>query len=185
MKFDFILGTSVFLKWWWLNLPDRNRSNPLFILLIQPALKLLLDAHWFSRSDISRTAIIPLRRRSAVFLRAPENRSHSANWLNSVTIPTYRPIYIAHKKFVAAPSWRPTINIAAALSISRDILSALFIRDDFDIRSIVKNARVSDPLTISYRCLWGTRCHQRADYIRLLRNWITSRLDSDLIIHLR
>lgn len=32
---------------------------------------------------------------------APENRSYSANWLNGITTPTYRSIYIGYKKFVA------------------------------------------------------------------------------------
>lgn len=41
---------------------------------------------------------------------APENRSHSANWLNSVTTPTYGPIYIAHKEFVAPPLTMPDHN---------------------------------------------------------------------------
>lgn len=171
-KVWFYIKNMCLLKWRFLNLFDCNRSNPLFIIFQIPKITV---AYWSSR-----WAIIPLRRRSAVF-HAPENRSYSANWLNSVTIPTYESIYIAHKKFVAASSRRLTIN-TVALSISRAILSALFIRDDFDIRSIVKNVCVSDSLTIRYRCLWGTRCHQRADYIRLLRNRVTFRSDSSLII---
>lgn len=81
---------------------------------------------------------------------APENRSHSANWLNSVTTPSYRSIYTAHKEFVAPATCHTGYN--AGYYFNR-ISPREGVRDSDSGTSIVRNERVSDPLTTPYRPL--------------------------------
>lgn len=102
-----------------------------------------------------------LRCKKIVSRCAPENRSHSANWLNSVTISTYRSVYTVHKKFVAPLLATTVITYAitlieyrrakgpffGVLSIVRQALAA-----SISIRQSL-NERVSNPLTTRHRCL--------------------------------